>query len=79
MVGDFLSYDPYGVMYRKGDAQLAQLINETFQQLAEDREIERRYKRWFLQQAAVGREPGPADERATRGGAPVLGLPGRGS
>jgi len=48
VTGEFLSYDPYGIMYRKGDAQLAQLVNDTFHLLAEDREIERRYERWFL-------------------------------
>jgi len=48
VTGDFLSYDPYGIMYRKGDTQLAQLVNDTFHNLAEDREIERRYTRWFL-------------------------------
>jgi glutamate/aspartate transport system substrate-binding protein len=54
VVGDFLSYDPYGVMYRKGDPQLAQLINDTFHALAEDREIERRYTKWFLRQLPSG-------------------------
>ena len=48
VVGEFLSYDPYGIMYRKGDAQLAKLVNDTFHLLAADREIERRYTRWFL-------------------------------
>ena len=54
VVGDFLSYDPYGLMYRKGDAQLRSLIDETFHQLAEDREIERRYNRWFLRKLPSG-------------------------
>ncbi|HEY4066040.1 MAG TPA: amino acid ABC transporter substrate-binding protein [Burkholderiaceae bacterium] len=54
VVGDFLSYDPYGVMYRKGDPQLAQLVNDTFHSLAEDREIERRYTKWFLRQLPSG-------------------------
>jgi glutamate/aspartate transport system substrate-binding protein len=54
VVGDFLSYDPYGVMFRKGDAPLAALVNDTFRQLAEDREIERRYARWFLQKLPSG-------------------------
>lgn len=48
VVGDFLSYDPYGVMYRKDDPQMAKVVNETFQFLAQDGEIERQYKRWFL-------------------------------
>ncbi|HWH84305.1 MAG TPA: amino acid ABC transporter substrate-binding protein [Burkholderiaceae bacterium] len=54
VVGDFLSYDPYGVMFRKGDAQLARLVNDTFHALAEDREIERRYERWFLNRLPSG-------------------------
>ena len=54
VTGDFLSYDPYGIMYRKGDTQLAQLINDTFHNLAEDREIERRYTRWFLRKLPSG-------------------------
>src|SRR5262249_58751738 len=54
VIGDFLSYDPYGIMYRKGDAQLAQVINETFHSLAEDRELERRYEQWFLRKLPSG-------------------------
>ena len=49
VVGEFLSYDPYGIMFRKGDAQLAELLKRAFHDLAEDGEIERQYKRWFLQ------------------------------
>jgi ABC-type amino acid transport substrate-binding protein len=49
VVGEFLSYDPYGIMFRKGDTQLAELVQRAFHELAEDGEIERQYKRWFLQ------------------------------
>ena len=48
VTGEFLSYDPYGIMFRRNDPQLAKLVNDTFHTLAEDREIERRYTRWFL-------------------------------
>jgi glutamate/aspartate transport system substrate-binding protein len=48
VVGEYLSYDPYGIMYRKGDTQLAQLVDDTLAQLAADGEIQRRYERWFL-------------------------------
>jgi ABC-type amino acid transport substrate-binding protein len=48
VAGEFLSYDPYGIMYRKDDAQLARLVDDTFRDLAGDGEIERQYKRWFL-------------------------------
>ena len=54
VVGDFLSYDPYGVMYRKDDPQMARVVNETFQVLAQDGEIERQYKRWFLRSLPSG-------------------------
>ncbi|MDM0056151.1 amino acid ABC transporter substrate-binding protein [Variovorax fucosicus] len=54
VVGDFLSYDPYGVMYRKDDPQMARVVNETFQMLAQDGEIERQYKRWFLRKLPSG-------------------------
>jgi glutamate/aspartate transport system substrate-binding protein len=54
VVGDFLSYDPYGVMYRKDDAQMTRVVNETFQMLAQDGEIERQYKRWFLRRLPSG-------------------------
>lgn len=55
VVGDFLSYDPYGIMYRKGDPQLNKVVVDTFQVLAEDGEIERQYKRWFLRKLPSGK------------------------
>jgi glutamate/aspartate transport system substrate-binding protein len=54
VVGEFLSYDPYGIMFRRGDAQLAELVQRAFHDLAEDGEIERQYKRWFLQRLPSG-------------------------
>jgi len=54
VVGDFLSYDPYGIMYRKDDPQLNKLVIDTFQVLAEDGEIHRQYKRWFLRKLPSG-------------------------
>ena len=54
VIGEFLSYDPYGIMYRKGDAQFAALVTAAFHDLAEDGEVERQYKRWFLQRLPSG-------------------------
>jgi len=54
VVGDFLSYDPYAVMYRKDDAQLSKVVIDTFQVLAEDGEIHRQYKRWFMRKLPSG-------------------------
>jgi ABC-type amino acid transport substrate-binding protein len=54
VVGEFLSYDPYGIMFRKGDLQLMQLVQRAFHDLADDGELERQYKRWFLQRLPSG-------------------------
>lgn len=54
VVGDFLSYEPYGIVYRKGDAPFAAVVNEAFHALAEEGEIERQYTRWFLQKLPSG-------------------------
>ncbi|RIX79413.1 amino acid ABC transporter substrate-binding protein [Acidovorax cavernicola] len=54
VVGDFLSYDPYAVMFRKDDPQLNKVVIDTFQVLAEDGEIHRQYKRWFMRKLPSG-------------------------
>ena len=54
VVGEFLSYDPYGLMFRKGDAAFAAVVHDAFHRLADDDEIERRYTRWFLRRLPSG-------------------------
>lgn len=54
VVGDFLSYDPYGVMFRQGDPQMARVVNDSFQRMARDGEVERQYRRWFLRKLPLG-------------------------
>jgi len=54
VTGEFLSYDPYAIMYRKDDPQLARVITDAFHALAADRELERRYERWFLRKLPSG-------------------------
>lgn len=54
VVGDFLSYDPYGIMFRKDDPQLAEVVNRTFRNLAESRDLEYTYNRWFLRKLPNG-------------------------
>jgi glutamate/aspartate transport system substrate-binding protein len=47
VVGDYLSYDPYGLMYRKDDPAFAAVVERTFRRLAESREIVQMYDKWF--------------------------------
>jgi glutamate/aspartate transport system substrate-binding protein len=54
VVGDYLSYDPYGIMYRRGDPQLAAVVERTFRRLAEQRELVQIYNRWFLKRLPGG-------------------------
>jgi glutamate/aspartate transport system substrate-binding protein len=54
VVGDFLSYDPYGIMFRKDDPQLNEAVTATFRQLAESRDILEYYHRWFIRKTPTG-------------------------
>jgi len=47
VVGDYLSYDPYGLMYRKDDPDFGAVVERTFRRLAESREIVQMYDKWF--------------------------------
>ena len=51
---DKLSFEPYGLMFRRDDAQLARLVTATFQRLAESRELRWIYERWFLKRLPTG-------------------------
>jgi glutamate/aspartate transport system substrate-binding protein len=72
---DFLSYDPYGIMFRKDDPQFATVVERTFQKLAESREIVWIYDKWFLKRLPSGARlnlpMSPQLEESFR----VLGLP----
>jgi glutamate/aspartate transport system substrate-binding protein len=75
VVGDYLSYDPYGIMFRKDDPQFRDVVLTTFHQLAESRDLLEIYHRWFRRRTPTGERlnlPMNAQlEEAFR----VLGLP----
>jgi ABC-type amino acid transport substrate-binding protein len=45
--GEFLSYDPYAIAYRKDDAPFAAVVDRTFARLAESRALVLTYEKWF--------------------------------
>jgi ABC-type amino acid transport substrate-binding protein len=51
---DKLSYEPYGIMFRKDDPELAGLVQQTFTRLAESRALRWTYERWFLKRLPNG-------------------------
>jgi glutamate/aspartate transport system substrate-binding protein len=54
VVGEYLSYDPYGLMYRKDDPDFADVVDRTFSRLAQSRELVQLYNKWFQQRLPTG-------------------------
>jgi glutamate/aspartate transport system substrate-binding protein len=54
VVGEYLSYDPYGLMYRKDDPDFAVIVDRTFSRLAQSRELVQLYNKWFQQRLPTG-------------------------
>jgi len=47
IVGEFLTYADYALMFRKNDPDLAEVVERAFRRLAGSREIVAIYERWF--------------------------------
>jgi ABC-type amino acid transport substrate-binding protein len=54
VVGEYLSYDPYGLMYRKDDPDFGAVVDRTFSRLAQSRELVQLYNKWFQQRLPTG-------------------------
>jgi glutamate/aspartate transport system substrate-binding protein len=54
VVGNYLSYEPYGLMFRRDDPAMADIVRSTFHRLAGDRELDRLYDRWFQRRLPSG-------------------------
>ena len=54
VVGEYLSYDPYGLMYRKDDPDFAAIVDRTFSRLAQSRELVQLYNKWFQHRLPTG-------------------------
>jgi ABC-type amino acid transport substrate-binding protein len=75
VVGDFLSYDPYGIMFRKNDPDFDAVVKDTFERLATSREIEQLYNKWFIAKLPTGERLNLAMSAQLRSIFEVLGLP----
>jgi glutamate/aspartate transport system substrate-binding protein len=56
VVGEFLTYADYGLMFRKNDPDFAEVVERAFHRLAGSREIVAIYEHWFM-------KPLPSGER----------------
>jgi glutamate/aspartate transport system substrate-binding protein len=58
VVGDYLSYDPYGMMYRKGDEDFGLVIRRSIAKLMSSGDINKIYNKWFLEKLPSGETMG---------------------
>ncbi|MBL6613738.1 MAG: amino acid ABC transporter substrate-binding protein [Reyranella sp.] len=54
VVGDYLSYDPYGIMFRKGAPPLSAVVERTFRKLATNGDLVPLYNKWFMSRLPTG-------------------------
>ena len=58
VTGEYLSYDPYGIMFRKGEPQLKAVVERTFQKLGSGRDLIPLYNKWFVARLPTGERLG---------------------
>ena len=75
VLDEFLSYDPYGIMYRKNDPALDMLVKHSFERLAQTRELARIYEQWFVRKLPSGRTLGISMSPQLEGIFEALGQP----
>jgi glutamate/aspartate transport system substrate-binding protein len=54
VTGEYLSYDPYGIMFRKGEPQLTAVVERTFRKLGSNRDLVPLYNKWFVARLPTG-------------------------
>jgi len=54
VTGDYLSYDPYGIMFRKGEPELSAVVERTFRKLGSNHDLIPLYEKWFVRRLPTG-------------------------
>jgi glutamate/aspartate transport system substrate-binding protein len=54
VVGDFLTYEPYGIMFREDDPQMRAAVDRSFATMAQTGSLVASYHKWFLQPTPTG-------------------------
>jgi glutamate/aspartate transport system substrate-binding protein len=54
VTGDYLSYDPYGIMFKKGDPQLSAVVERAFRKLGSNHDLIPLYEKWFVRRLPTG-------------------------
>src|SRR6476660_2981287 len=58
VVGEYLSYDPYGIMFRKGEPQFTAVVERAFRKLGSNRDLIPLYTKWFVGRLPTGEKLG---------------------
>jgi ABC-type amino acid transport substrate-binding protein len=75
LVGELLSFEPYGIMFPRDDAALAEAVDRTLRDLAASREIVWIYNRWFVRPLPSGVRLGMPMSVQLRRSFELIGLP----
>ena len=54
VTGDYLSYEPYGIMFRKGDPEFAAVVERAFRKLGSNHDLIPLYEKWFVRRLPTG-------------------------
>jgi glutamate/aspartate transport system substrate-binding protein len=54
VVGEYLSYDPYGLVYRRDDPAFTAVVERAFARMASERRLAELYNKWFLRRLPTG-------------------------
>jgi glutamate/aspartate transport system substrate-binding protein len=54
VTGDYLSYDPYGIMFRKGEPELSGVVERAFRKLGSNHDLIPLYEKWFVARLPTG-------------------------
>jgi glutamate/aspartate transport system substrate-binding protein len=75
VVGDYLSYDPYGIMYRKNDGDFGVVVNRALSKLMASGEIVKIYDKWFVGKLPSGETIGMPMSPLLKAGFQLQALP----
>ncbi len=54
VTGDYLSYEPYGIMFRKGEPEFADVVERAFRKLGSNHDLIPLYEKWFMRRLPTG-------------------------
>src|SRR6202008_4332443 len=54
VTGDYLSYEPYGIMFRKGEPEFSAVVKRAFRKLGSNHDLIPLYEKWFTRRLPTG-------------------------